>query len=140
MTKPLSESEAWKIIEGGKMGRLGCVDHGEPYVVPINFLVRERQIFSHSLLGRKIQALREHRRACLQVDHIEDDLHWRSAIAFGDFEEVNNLDERKEVLQQLLTKFPKLTPVESQLPTDTRPQPAIVFQLGVERVTGVAED
>lgn len=140
MTKPLSESEAWKIIEAGKLGRLGCVDRGEPYVIPINFLVRDGQIYSHSLLGRKIQALREHARACLQVDRIEDDLHWRSAIAFGDFEEVTDPDERKQILQQLLVKFPKLTPVESQLPLDTRPQPAIVFRLRIDRVTGVAEE
>jgi uncharacterized protein len=140
MTKPLSKSEAWKTIEAGKLGRLGCVDDGEPYVVPINFLVHDRQIYSHSLIGRKVRALREHARACLQVDKIDDDFHWRSAIAFGDFEEVVDPDERKQILQDLLTRFPKLTPVESQLQPDTHARPAIVFRLRVDRVTGVAED
>jgi uncharacterized protein len=140
MTKPLSESEAWKTIEAGKLGRLGCVDYGEPYVVPINFQVRDRQIYSHSLIGRKVRALREYAGACLQVDKIDDDFHWRSAIAFGDFEEVVDPDERKQILQELLTRFPKLTPVESQLQPDTHAQPAIVFRLRVDRVTGVAED
>ena len=85
MTKALSEREAWDIVNAGSLGRLGCVDDGEPYVVPINYVASEGHIYSHSLAGRKVQAMRKHSRVCLQVDRIQDDFHWQSAIAFGNF-------------------------------------------------------
>jgi len=30
-----------------------------------------------------------------QVNHIQDDFHWRSTIAFGAFEEITNEAERR---------------------------------------------
>lgn len=140
MTRILGQNEAWAIIEAGNLGRLGCIDNTEPYVVPINYLVDDGQIYVHSLPGRKIQAMRENQRACLQADQIRDDLHWRSAIAFGDFEEINDESTRKQVMRRLLERFPKLTPVESLATPDVEPQPVIVFRLRIKRVTGVAEE
>ena len=140
MTKTLSETDAWNVLRAGKLGHLGCIDGEGPYVVPINYLVQEDSIYSHSLPGRKISALRTNARACLQVNHIQDDFHWRSVIAFGAFEEVVSDGERRLVLRQLLERFPKLTPVESQLARDAEAPPIIVFRLRIDRLSGVAED
>jgi uncharacterized protein len=140
MTKVLSERESWDIINAGKLGRLGCVDGDEPYVVPINYVAIDGQIYSHSLWGRKIQTMRDHTRVCLQVDRIQDDFHWHSAIAFGNFEEIKNDSERRTILRKLLEGFPNLTPVESELTRDAEPPPIIVFRLRIDRVSGVAED
>ena len=140
MTRSLSEREAWDIINAGKLGRLGCVDNGEPYVVPINYLAIEGHIYSHSLSGRKIHAMRKHTRACLQIDRIQDDFHWQSAIAFGNFEEIRNDAERRTILRKILEGFPKLTPVESELTRDAEPPAIVVFRLRIDRVSGVAED
>jgi nitroimidazol reductase NimA-like FMN-containing flavoprotein (pyridoxamine 5'-phosphate oxidase superfamily) len=140
MTKVLSEREAWNVVNAGTLGRLGCVDDGEPYVVPINYVASEGHIYSHSLAGRKVQAMRKHSRVCLQVDRIQDDFHWQSAIAFGNFEEVRNDSERRTILRKILETFPKLTPVESELTRDAEPPMIIVFRLRVDRVSGVAED
>lgn len=139
MTKSLTEGEAWSVIKAGEVGSLGCIDQGEPYVVPINYVTEDGRIYSHSLPGRKIQAMRKHARACLQVSEIHNDYDWQSAIAFGNFEEVDDEAERSKVLRQLLERFPKLTPVESQLAREGESS-VVVFRLRVDRVTGVAED
>lgn len=139
MTKALNERDAWAVINAGRMGRLGCIDHEDPYVVPINYLVEDGRIYSHSLPGRKINALRTHARACLQVDQIQNDFHWRSAIAFGSYEEVNDDLRRTVVLRQLVDRFPELTPVESHLAHEQKWE-VIVFCLRIDKVTGVAED
>ena len=47
MTRTLSEAEAQNLIASGKIGRLGCVDNGEPYVVPVNYLFEDGSIYSH---------------------------------------------------------------------------------------------
>lgn len=139
MTKALNENEAWVVIKAGRMGHLGCIDHDEPYVVPINYLVEDGRIYSHSLPGKKISALRHHPRACLQVGQIQNDFHWQSAIAFGDYEEVNDAEKRTTVLRQLLERYPELTPVESQLAREGKWE-VVVFCLRIDKVTGVAED
>jgi nitroimidazol reductase NimA-like FMN-containing flavoprotein (pyridoxamine 5'-phosphate oxidase superfamily) len=135
----LSDGEARDLIAGGKIGRLGCVDNGEPYVVPINYVFEDGSIYSHSLPGRKIEALRAHPRACLQVDKIENDFEWRSAIAYGGFEELRVQGERKAVLRKLLARFPLLTPVESTIAKDAGAPDSIVFRIIVDRITGVKE-
>jgi len=140
VSKVLSEEEALALISAGKVGRLGCVDNGEPYVVPINYVVEDGSIYSHSLPGRKIDAMRAHPRVCLQVDQIADDFHWRSAIAFGNFEEIRVPSDRRSILGKLLARFPLLTPVESVMAQDAAAPDSIVFRIHIDRVTGVTED
>ena len=140
MTRILKEDEAWAVLRRGKVGNLGCIDRHDPYVVPINYLVDENCVYSHSLPGRKISAMRAHPRACLQVSQIHDDFHWRSVIAFGSFEELTEPAERNSILRKLLERFPKLTPVESRLSRDAAPPPVIAFRLRIDRISGVAEE
>lgn len=140
MTKMLDETEARSLIAAGKIGRLGCVDNGEPYVVPVNYVFDDMSIYSHSLPGRKIDALRAHPRACLQVDEIRDDFKWRSVIAYGNFEEIRVPSDRRSILSKLLARFPLLTPVESVMARDAGAPDSIVFRIVVDRITGVEEE
>lgn len=139
MMKMLSGDEARKLFQSARVVRLGCIVNGEPYVVPINCHFEDDYLCSHSLPGLKISGLRENPHACVQVDEIESDLRWRSAIAFGKFEEVNKSNERAEILAKLLRNFPMLTPVESAIAIDGLSQEVIVFRIKIERVTGVSE-
>jgi len=135
----LTEAEAIELIRAGKIGRLGCVDEDGPYVVPINYLLEGGAIYSHALPGKKINAMRIDPRVCLQVDHIQDDLHWSSAIAFGKFEEIRNPQIRRDVIRKLLSGFPKMTPVETMIIQDAAAPDSVVFKIVVERVTAVME-
>ena len=128
------------MFQSARVARLGCIVNDEPYVVPINCHLEENYLYSHSLPGLKITSLRENPRACVQVDEIENDLHWRSAIAFGKFEEVTKANERAEILGRLLHEFPLLTPVESAIAVDGAAPQVVVFRIKIERLTGVSED
>lgn len=138
--KALFEEEARALLSAGKIGHLGCVDSGEPYVVPINYVVDGESIYSHSLPGRKIDAMRVHPRVCLQVDQIAGDFNWRSVIAFGDFEEIRVPSDRRSILSKLLARFPLLTPVESVMAQDASAPDSVVFRIRIDRITGMAED
>ena len=138
MIKPLSNEEAYALIAECSVGRLGCVADGGPYVVPVSYVLHGNNIYIHSLPGHKIEALRENPRACLQVDEIENAYNWRSAIAFGRYEEVDDEDERRFAMRRLLSRFPSLTPVESVTVRDGQSS-VIVFRVHVEKVSGVAE-
>jgi len=137
--KMLSSDEARQLFQRARVARLGCIVQNEPYVVPINVELEGDCCYSHSLPGLKISSLREFPHACIQVDEIESDLRWKSAIAFGEYEEITKPQERAEVLNKLLHKFPMLTPVESALAVDSPPPEVIVFRINIERLTGVSE-
>jgi len=140
MMKVLGNDDARKLFQSAKVARLGCIVNGEPYVVPINCHLQDDFLYSHSLNGLKISALRENPRACVQVDEVESDLRWRSAIAFGKFEEITKPSERADVLNELLRRFPMLTPVESAIAADGSAPQVVVFRIRIERLTGVAEE
>ena len=139
MMKTLSAGEALHLFHAARVVRLGCVVNGGPYVVPINCHLEGDYLYSHSLYGLKIAGLRENPRACVQVDEIESDLRWKSAMIFGQFEEITKSSARAEVLTKLLRKFPMLTPVESAIAADGSSPEVIVFRIRIDRITGVSE-
>jgi nitroimidazol reductase NimA-like FMN-containing flavoprotein (pyridoxamine 5'-phosphate oxidase superfamily) len=138
MLRKLSETETLDLLASGRVGRLGCIFEGEPYVVPVSYILRDDRIYVHSLLGRKIAALRANPAACLQVDQVRDEYHWRSAIAFGNYQEVIDSTERDLAVRELLERFPHLTPVES-VPVHDGGSSVIVFCIQVNRLSGVGE-
>ena len=137
--KQLDEGEARELLNKCGVGRLGCIENGEPYVVPINYLFEEGIIYSHSLPGRKIDMLRTHPRACLQVDDVESDFEWRSVIAFGNFEEIRTPSDRRIAIGKLLGRFPLLTPVEAEMARDASSPDSVVFCIRIDRITGVTQ-
>lgn len=139
MMKMLTAEEALHLFHAARVVRLGCIVNDGPYVVPINCHLEGDYLYSHSLYGLKIGGLRENPAACVQVDEIESDLRWKSAIIFGQFEEITKSSERAEVLTKLLRKFPMLTPVESAIAVDGSSPEVIVFRIKIERLTGVSE-
>ena len=140
MLVTLKEDQALRILAEKRVGRLGCIVNGEAYVVPINYYYDDGFIYSHSLPGLKISALRQHPRGCLQVDQIASDVNWRSALVFGGFEEITDDDERAKVLNKLLADYPNLTPVESQIAIDGGSPQVIAYRIRIDRITGVAEE
>ena len=138
MIKPLGREEARNLIAESRIGRLGVVSDGGPYVVPVNYVFDGEYLYVHSLPGRKLEALRANPRACLQVDKVIDPYHWSSAIAFGVFEELTDPNERDHALKLLLARFPRLTPVES-VPVHDGQSSVVIFRIRIQETTGVGE-
>jgi len=139
MITTLDNQQARKVLQSARVARLGCIVNGEPYIVPINYNFEGDYLYSHSLPGLKINGLRENPRACVQVDDIESDLHWRSAMAFGTFEEITKPEERAHILNKLLKHFPMLTPLQSAISVDGCVPEVIIFRIKIDRLTGVSE-
>jgi nitroimidazol reductase NimA-like FMN-containing flavoprotein (pyridoxamine 5'-phosphate oxidase superfamily) len=135
----MSQEETHALLRSQRLARLGCIAEGEPYVVPINYVYNDEYAFSHSLPGRKIEAMRANPRVCLQVDELKDQFRWKSVLAYGTFEELRDPEERSRVLHLLLSLFPRLTPVESFIAEDAHAPAPIVYRVRIDRVTGIRE-
>lgn len=139
MIRPLTSEGAVDVLKTRRLGRLGCIVGGAPYVVPINFVFDGGNIYSHSLPGTKIEAMRAEPRACVQVDDIVDDYHWRSTLARGSYEEITDRAARDRVLGMLLSRLPHLTPVEAFHENASIGDAIIVFRIKISEVSGVGE-
>jgi len=136
--RKLGDSDSLAVLREGNLGRLGCIAVGWPYVVPVNYFFDGEGVYIHTLPGKKLDALRDNPRACLQVDEIKDPFNWRSVIAFGTFEEVSNEETQGNVLTKLYSRLPHMTPVESRLVEGSKG--TVVFRIKVEEITGMAEE
>lgn len=141
MWRRLSENEARDVLSRGHFAHLGCVLDGKvPYVVPVNYLLRGDSVYIHSLEGSKIRALRKNPNACVQVEMIATPYKWTSAIAFGIFEEVSDPSERLLVMDDLLSNFRTLTPVEGIEAQRGPEEDTVVFRVKIKELTGVSEN
>lgn len=138
MISTLSEEHAKQMLTHNKIGRLGCIFDGEPYVVPVNYVYDGVSIFIHSLYGKKINAMRENPRVCFQIDEIEDDFNWRSVIVYGNYEEIALKDERATAMNLLLKRFPSLTPVETYIVEGSGTPAPIMFRIRIDKITSLS--
>ncbi|HEY6189203.1 MAG TPA: pyridoxamine 5'-phosphate oxidase family protein [Pyrinomonadaceae bacterium] len=139
MIKDLSPDKSRELLRRERLARLGCIADGEPYIVPVSYVSDGEQALVHSLPGRKITAMRANPRVCLQVDEIEDEFNWKSVIAFGDYEEIRNPEERSLAMNRLLACFPQLTPVETRIADDAGAPAPIIFRIKIDKITGLCE-
>jgi uncharacterized protein len=138
MINTLGERESRALLSGEWTGRLGCSDHGRPYIVPVHYMFENDCVYVQSPPGHKIDVLRDNPNACLQVDEVRDDAHWRSVLAFGLYEEVKDIKERERVMADMFKRWPRATGAESQ--TKKAAPDTVIFRIRVTDITGVYEN
>lgn len=139
MIREMSEAESSALLGKERVGRLGCIVEGFPYVVPVNYVYDGDGIYLHSMPGQKVTAMRENPRVCLQVDRIENDWNWQSVMVRGTYEEITGTTERTCVLGRILASYPSLTPVETIIAEDAGAPAPVVFRIRVEKLSGISE-
>jgi len=107
------------IVDKAPVLRLGMVDEGEPYVVPVNFARDGDDVWVHSAQsGRKLECLRRNPSVCVEVDELlgiergsdtDPCTGWTSryvsVIAFGAAEIVDNRREKLRGLGHIMRKY-----------------------------------
>jgi uncharacterized protein len=76
------------------IGRIGWHAKGKTYVVPINYAYDGKYIYCHTHEGMKTKIMCENPEVCFETDVMESTTTWKSVIAWGEFEELTNEEER----------------------------------------------
>lgn len=113
----MSEENARDFLAAGTEGRLAtCDSFGQPYITPLNYLVRDNKIYFHcKLTGRKLDNLAENSRVCFEVSEVskmtisEDRpcacaTRYTSVLAFGAARMVADPTEKAALLNLLVEK------------------------------------
>jgi len=112
------EMLAW--LREAPVGRLGFADEGEPYVVPLNFGILSTApltlVFHSAGEGRKLEMMARNSRVCFEADLPGElcdggstackwGMAFRSVIAWGRLERIQNKDEKRAALLALMNKY-----------------------------------
>jgi uncharacterized protein len=91
------------LLRTAVVGRIACCGHGlsgdgRPYLVPLAYGYDGESIYAHSGPGRKLDLMRAEPRVTFEVDEAEASDRWRSVIAEGTFEEIDDPQQRGAAL------------------------------------------
>jgi nitroimidazol reductase NimA-like FMN-containing flavoprotein (pyridoxamine 5'-phosphate oxidase superfamily) len=104
MLGELNRQEIEHLLLRSNVGRIGCSAEGRVYVVPISFAYDGEHVFAHSADGLKLRTMRANPNVCFEVEHIEDNAHWQTVVAWGTYEELSGTDEERATTL-LLSRF-----------------------------------
>ena len=113
------EKEILEIIDKSPWCHVAMTDlQGEPYVIPMNFGIRDNVIYLHGARkGKKIDILREHPSVCISfsTDHLlraqsEEiacswSMKYRSVLAYGQVEFIEDPAEKTEALNIIMSQY-----------------------------------
>ncbi len=144
MIGKLEEHEIERVLRRQIFGRIGCHANDITYIVPISYAYDGTYIFGHTYEGMKIRMMRENPKVCFEVDIMENMANWKSVIAWGEFEELIDPEERKRAIQILLDRtLPiitsstvRITPYWPFPPTDLNEVEGIVYRIKLNEKTG----
>lgn len=84
----MTREECHECLRETNFGRLGCARDSQPYVVPIHFAFDGKHLYCFSTVGQKIEWMRENPLVCIEVDEGANQLHWKSVVVLGKYEEL----------------------------------------------------
>ena len=150
MITSLSSSEIDDLFHKQLVGRIGCNYENEVYIIPMSYAYDGKYVYCHSYEGKKMEMMRKNPKVCFQVDEMKDMANWKSAIAWGKFEELTDKKERNKALKILLqrrlpiissitTHLGETWPFSSESREELDKIPGIVFRISIKEKTGKIE-
>jgi nitroimidazol reductase NimA-like FMN-containing flavoprotein (pyridoxamine 5'-phosphate oxidase superfamily) len=101
--RELSAEGIEALLRTAIVGRIACCGHGligdgRPYLVPLAYGYDGDAVYAHSGPGRKLDLMRSEPRVTFEVDEAKAPDRWRSVIAEGTFEEIEDPRQREAAL------------------------------------------
>ena len=141
----LSQQEIANILHKGTSGVLALLgDNDYPYAVPISYVYDDGKIYFHSAKsGHKIDAIQKTAKASFCV--IDEDLvvpeeyttYFRSVIAFGRIQIIENDSEKRAAIEKLAIKYaPEDTAANRDNTINREWKPLCMLEMTIEHITG----
>jgi nitroimidazol reductase NimA-like FMN-containing flavoprotein (pyridoxamine 5'-phosphate oxidase superfamily) len=100
----LGDAQIDDVLRTATVGRIGCRDGDEVYIVPITFAYDRGCVYGHSSEGRKLALMRAAPEVCFEAEDVRGLSDWRSVVAQGRFEELHG-GAAREALDLLSARF-----------------------------------
>lgn len=140
--REMTAQENTAFVAAGRLARLACASDNQPYIVPIQYVFADRNLYGFSMPGQKIEWMRANPRVCVQIDDLSSARSWKSVIVYGVFEELADRIGSKVARDHawsLLEKHANWWEPGGLKPVSVAPPPGashIFFRIGIESMTG----
>jgi len=132
------------ILQSAPVCRIAMSAGDQPYVVPVNFAVRDSRLYFHcGRSGRKIDMLKANSSVCFEVDIPGElvrgqiacawSMKYRSVIGFGQAYFIEETGEKKKALDLLMKKY---SGKESFVYADDALDKVLVVGVRIETMSG----
>lgn len=139
--RDLTTEEIEKVLQNQFYAHLGFLDESNSVnVLPITYVYDNNCLYSYSLEGRKIEAMRENPNVCAQIELLETSDAWQSVQVWGTYKELPH--GTWSTVAKLVENFWNNVDKNNILYTPMRDFQAqvnstsIIYALEIERVTG----
>jgi nitroimidazol reductase NimA-like FMN-containing flavoprotein (pyridoxamine 5'-phosphate oxidase superfamily) len=88
----LTDTQCKEVLARTNLGRLACAREDQPYIVPISFSYdsTDHCLYSFSMVGQKIEWMRDNPKVCVEVEELSDQFHWITVVVTGQYLEVRD--------------------------------------------------
>lgn len=137
----LTADQCADVLGRAHLGRLACARFDQPYVVPIyfSFDAERHCLYAVSMVGQKVQWMRENPKVCLEVEEVTDTNHWTTVLAFGRYEELPRTpeyaDARRRAEQSFLQRPDWWMPAAGHVPGREHDR-IVVYRIQIDRLAG----
>ena len=103
----MTSTEIDQFLTCARVGRLGISLKDGPYIVPVGYVYSNGKIFFHTCSkGWKMDSIKRNPNVCFEVDEaLSDASRFKSVIAFGTTEIIDDRKEMVPYLQKLIDKY-----------------------------------
>jgi nitroimidazol reductase NimA-like FMN-containing flavoprotein (pyridoxamine 5'-phosphate oxidase superfamily) len=146
MIGKLNDEQIEEVVQSNILGRIGCTENNNVYVVPVNYIYDGKHIIAHSVEGMKIRMMRKNPSVCFEVDEMKSFTNWKSVIIRGEFQELTEERDRYYAMKLFVERMMHLKISETAvLPeiTGTRIHPRspgiirpVVFRIVISEKSG----
>ena len=106
----MGQKEIQDLLQQVGYGHLGFIHEGKPYVMPMHYYLEDSDIYLFTTEGMKTHDIDVNPEVCLQVEEIDDPLHWRSVIVTGRAERLTEQQDIDHAMQFIKERNPTLSP------------------------------
>lgn len=134
----LTTDQARQLLSEAMVAHLAVIDEGEPYVTPISFVIVDDAVCVRTGPGRRVDAIAASPRVCVEASEFEvDSGNWRSVIAWGEAELLEDDTETRDIVLALMEKY--RSAIGSPLsPGGAFPETGVIIRIPIERISGRA--
>jgi hypothetical protein len=140
------KEEIETILDNAPVGRIGTSYQNRPYIVPINFVYHQGNVYFHSSNEGQMHAYMEaNNQVCFEVDELgeiipsqdpcEFSFKYRSIVAFGKVRFLHDPMEKKAILARLVQKYDARKIARGPIPLE-KLNDVVVGEISIEAITG----
>lgn len=132
-----------KILSESEFCRIAIHDDEYPYLVPLNYGLKDNALYFHSAAeGKKIDLLKKNSKVCFEIEHTAETVlgeqpgksttKYLTVIGFGNIEFITDAEEKKKGLDIIMSHYGR---TENNEYNESHVKSVVILKLTIAEIT-----